>query len=186
MAKVRTAAAAAIVSLALLGCRGSDPANASTDASDTGTPFAFVDNDAGYTGAADAVVEDDAGCGIGTCQALDCSGSWCTWTGALAEECPRNGWSFSRCAGFFGITLQGVDTTSAQYYSADSGELVWSVGCGNHGCGCFGPNPLPCDLFATCIKDDSLCDALEAGTTGDAGDANIEATSSTAGDASAE
>jgi hypothetical protein len=35
-------------------------------------------------------------------------------------------------------------------------------------------------------EDDSLCAALEAGTTADAGDGSIEATSNTAGDASAE
>jgi hypothetical protein len=154
MAKVGIAAAAAIVSLALLGCRGSDPAN------------------------------DDAGCGIGTCEPLDCSGDWCTWTGALAFACPRNAWSVSRCAGFFRISLQGVDTSSVHYYSADSGELVWS--CGINGCKCSGPNLPPCNLFATCMKDDSLCAALEGATTGDAGDASIEAASSTAGDASAE
>jgi hypothetical protein len=153
----RGAAGVAAGLLHLLGCGGTGSGTPSMDATadSIGVPLA---SDAAVL---DAVVNTDAGCvGFQTCQApMVCSGASCTWTGALGNACPflHLGETVSRCAGLFAISSQGRDTSGTDYYSADSGELVWTLNCGGGGCACLGPNPPPCNLFATCVEDDSLC-----------------------------
>jgi hypothetical protein len=200
----RVGAVAATIMSLLLGCgarvRGTpstDSGTPSTDAtvdsvvgpraSDTaddsiGTPFAS--DSGGWDADAEAV--QDAPCNlcgpffdVQTCRApLDCpDGSLCTLTEGLAFECPLGRRPGICDGGLYVVPLMGGgDTLGANYYSVDSGELLWTTFSSPIGCDCIGQNPPPCSLFQlSCAWAESLCAPfVDAGAPIDAGDAAAE------------